>query len=73
MNKQTNEIDLHGVKHDEVQFILADHLFWQSKSSCTIITGNSEKMKKIVIDWLEKHKYSYFISWNNLGKIVVSV
>ncbi len=65
------KIDLHGVRHEEVPVILAEHLFWQRKENPEIITGNSETMRKIVINWLDRFKYNYIIEAHNPGCIKV--
>lgn len=65
------KVDLHGVKHDEVPTVLAEHLFWQRKENPEIITGNSEKMRDIVIKWLERFNYNYVIEAHNPGCIKV--
>lgn len=65
------KVDLHGVKHEDVPIMLAEHLFWQKKENPEIITGNSEKMRQIVIEWLEKYDYNYVIETHNMGCIKV--
>lgn len=64
-------IDLHGLRHSEVEAALADAFFWRNIKEATVITGNSVKMKEIVIDWLKKHDYNYVIEAHNLGCINV--
>ena len=55
------ELDLHGYKHADV----LDHFFfWEYPNCDEYITGNSNKMKKLVINWLEEHKYCYIPSYN---------
>jgi len=54
------ELDLHGVKHEAVEHLVEDFVFNnQSYIPLKIITGNSQKMKKIVITVLEKHNFQY--------------
>lgn len=67
-------LDLHGIKHNEVQEILVKYFFWEQPGhkQYTIITGNSEKMKKLVTEWLDKYEYKYFIPSHNLGEIQIS-
>ena len=67
-------LDLHGTRHADVRDKLTHFFFWEypNCSEYVIITGNSIKMKKIVINWLEKHKYCYYIPSYNLGIIKVS-
>ena len=52
------EIDLHGVKHSEVEATLAN-AFWENIKEAEVITGNSIKMKKIVRDWFKENKLTY--------------
>ena len=65
------EIDLHGVKHKNVISVLENTFFWENVKACKIITGNSDKMKKIVTDWLVDHDYNFFILSSNIGVIEV--
>jgi|TARA_B100001094_G_scaffold318500_1_gene362169 hypothetical protein len=67
-------LDLHGVKHAEVEEKLTSYFFWEQPGhkQYTIITGNSTKMKGIVFEWLNKYEYNYFIPSHNLGEIQVS-
>ena len=61
-----NKLDLHGVRHHEVQQVvdqfLSKHLY-NSTNEVSIIIGNSNKMKKIVDNILKdynlKSEYSY--------------
>jgi len=67
-------IDLHGVRHVQVEDTLTQFFFWE-KPGCknyTIITGNSSVMQKIVLNWLDHHEYSYYIPSHNLGEIKIS-
>lgn len=67
-------LDLHGVRHSEVEEKLSRYLFWEKPGhkQYTIITGNSKKMQEIVFKWLEKHEYNYFVPSYNLGEIQIS-
>ena len=69
--KNINTIDLHGVKHNEVQYILANELFWKKKRNCHIITGNSEPMRSAVFSFLEKNDYYYFVEHTNTGQVII--
>ena len=53
------EIDLHGIRHSEVEVVLANAFFWKNIKDAEVITGNSIKMRKIVIDWFNKNKLEY--------------
>ena len=39
MRKMT-KIDLHGIRHGEVEAVLAEALFWKNIKNAEIITGN---------------------------------
>ena len=71
---QSSSLDLHGVKHKEVEDKLAKFFFWEKPGykQYKVITGNSHQMKTIVIEWLDKHEYSYYIQSHNLGEIQVN-
>jgi len=69
--KKNNILDLHGVKHSDVEDRLVGYFFLKGNSQCTIITGNSTRMKNIVIQFLNKHDYNYYIPSHNLGEIQV--
>ena len=53
-----NKLDLHGVRHHEVQQVvdqfLTKHLY-NSTNEVSIIIGNSDKMKKIVDNVLKDY------------------
>jgi hypothetical protein len=69
--KKNNILDLHGVKHSDVEDRLIGFFFLKGNSQCTIITGNSSRMKYIVTQFLNKHDYNYYIPSHNLGEIQV--
>ena len=58
MRKMT-KIDLHGIRHHEVEAVLAEALFWKNIKNAEIITGNSIKMKKIVKNWFKENQLDY--------------
>ena len=68
-------LDLHGIKHSDVIIELENYVYPAHHQNCfpiQIITGNSDKMRKIVIDFLNKNNYKYKIGDNsNNGYIVV--
>lgn len=73
--KSKHTIDLHGVKHSDVEIILENFFFWENPSSkqvVEIITGRSSTMQKIVINWLDSHEYSYYIPAYNIGTVYVN-
>ena len=67
------KIDLHGNRHDDVERLVENFVLLNSEElPIEIITGNSDKIRKIVIEVLDKHymKYHYKFYWN-MGSIVV--
>lgn len=67
----TNDLDLHGIKHRDVDLIVEDHVLL-NKPPFKIITGHSKTMKKLTTDVLERHQYKYQDGvLNNLGCILV--
>ena len=71
MKNTKSKIDLHGIKHSDVGYVLAEHLFWQRKKDVEIITGNSDLMRNLVIGWLRQYDYDYIIEAHNMGCIKV--
>lgn len=57
--RKITKIDLHGIRHHEVEAVLAEALFWKNIKDAEVITGNSIKMRKIVVDWFNKNKLEY--------------
>ena len=61
--KQYNKIqplDLHGVKHADAIKIVEDYVLqYQQECPLKIITGNSDKMKKIVINVVKSYGFNY--------------
>lgn len=64
-------LDLHGIKHEMVTEIVENFIF-NNQAPFYIITGNSNKMKKIVFDILDRNNFKYFINTNNLGQIIIT-
>lgn len=52
------DIDLHGKFYQDIDQVLEDH-FYNNIPPFKIITGNSSKMKKKVISYLNKNDYKY--------------
>lgn len=69
------ELDLHGVKHMEVEKRLENYVLIASANKLLplkIITGNSDIMKLIVINFLDKYKFKYRLGdYFNQGYIIV--
>jgi DNA-nicking Smr family endonuclease len=69
------EIDLHGVKHEDVGRILDTFIWEQMKrkaSGIKIITGNSPEMKKIVSDIVSEYGLIAVDSIGNSAAIIVN-
>ena len=66
----TPKLDLHGIRHRDVQIVVENFLFTHEMPA-RIIAGNSAKMKQLVMEVLSKHGYAHMILSNNLGQIVV--
>ena len=58
-----NELDLHGVRHSEVDR-LVENFVLLNRLPLTIITGNSDTMKKMVIDKCKQLDY-YCEQWDS--------
>ena len=59
-NHTVPSLDLHGIKHIDVVVLVENYIFkHQYACPLKIITGNSDKMKKIVISTLEIHGFNY--------------
>jgi DNA-nicking Smr family endonuclease len=71
--KTQRTLDLHGVKHEDVEHKLNEFFFWDHTEfeNTKIITGKSDKMREIVVKWLDVLDYKYYIPNNNAGEIQV--
>jgi anthranilate phosphoribosyltransferase len=66
------DLDLHGVKHKDVDITVEDYILMH-KPPFKIITGHSNTMKTLTKAVLERHEYKYQDSvLNNLGCILVT-
>jgi hypothetical protein len=66
-----NRLDLHGIKHADVDILVEDFVL-TNKTPMTIITGNSETMRKKTISILDDHEFKWMIMAHNLGEIIVT-
>ena len=70
------EIDLHGVKHEDVKQIL-DKAIWESmkkkKHRLGVITGNSDDMKKIVHDVIKEYRLTAVESMFNSAETIIEL
>ena len=65
-------LDLHNKRHSEVERIVEDFLIFNSLP-VKIITGNSDKMKQLVIDVVKKFGfYCHYENLRNYGSLVVT-
>ena len=53
-----NKLDLHGIKHEDVNRVVENFVLL-NETPLTIITGNSTMMRELVVEVLEKHKFVY--------------
>ena len=63
------ELDLHGVKHEDVEKLVEEAILISSET-LRIITGNSVEMRKIVFQTLLKNKAKSITLAKNLGEII---
>jgi hypothetical protein len=69
--KKSNDLDLHGVKHQDAEVIVEEHVLL-TPTPFHIITGQSNTMKQIVKKVLERHDFQYIDGLlHNTGCIVV--
>jgi DNA-nicking Smr family endonuclease len=69
------EIDLHGVKHEDVGRILDTFIWEQMKrksGGIKIITGNSPEMKKIVSQIVAEYGFIAVESYCNSASMIVN-
>ena len=72
-----NELDLHGIPHEQALRLVEDFVFRESQNgiewSCKIITGNSNTLQgKIIYQVLDEFNFRWYIpSWNG-GVIIVN-
>ena len=71
--KTQRTLDLHGIKHEDVEHKLSEFFFWDDPEfrNTKIITGKSEQMQKLVVEWLEGYEFKYYIPTTNIGEIQV--
>lgn len=69
-------IDLHGVKHADVQRKL-DKFFWQmiqeNRKEFKVITGFSDKMKSIVRNVCNDYGFIYNEEIYNKGSLIINI
>jgi DNA-nicking Smr family endonuclease len=71
-----NTLDLHGIKHIEVQ-VLLDQFLWENMQNnqreVAVITGISNQMKNIVVECVNDYMMTCEEEYNNPGKIIVKL
>lgn len=68
---RSGDLDLHGIKHVDVDRIVENHIFL-SEYPHDIITGRSIEMHNIVKNVLDRHGFKYIIGdFKNNGYIRV--
>ena len=66
------DLDLHGIKHQDVDVIVEDYVLL-NKPPFKIITGHSKAMKDLTIAVLNRHKYKFQDGvLSNMGCILVT-
>ena len=69
------EIDLHGLKHKEVEDTLESMLisyYNLGSFPIRVITGHSHKMKEIVLTAIDNQKFKYHEEYHNSGATIVT-
>ena len=71
-----NRIDLHGIKHENVQKEL-DQFYWQmmqkGHSEVEVVTGISNRMKEIVKQVSEDYNFTVLETEINPGSLIVRI
>jgi DNA-nicking Smr family endonuclease len=68
------ELDLHGMTHSEAVLEAENFVLLESQNElfeCRLITGNSMKMKSVIVEMLERHDFKWWIPNWNTGEIIV--
>lgn len=65
------ELDLHGLKHHEVEDLVEDFIL-KVDTPFRIITGNSEEMKRITLRLLDHYDFKFYTPAHNAGEIIVT-
>lgn len=69
------ELDLHGVKHENVNTLL-DTFIWenmkQNAMGVKVITGNSPEMKRIVNEVVREYGFAADDSFTNPAALIIS-
>ena len=63
-----NRLDLHGVKHEDVDRVVENFVLL-NEPPMKIITGNSERMTELVLDVLNRHN----IGWERFAPSWITI
>lgn len=69
-----NELDLHGLSHDEGLDKAEDFVLRESVNigfTCRLITGNSKPLQQRIFRMLDKYEFNYYVPASNLGEIII--
>ena len=67
------ELDLHGLYHHQVRDEVENFVLVNAKElPLRIIIGNSEFMKNLTQQILDKHKFEYYTPAHNHGEIIIT-
>lgn len=68
-------LDLHGIKHKDVQLLVEEYIYTLSTQNAHfttyILTGNSQKMKQLVKEELDRHEWIKYMDDLKPGRIFV--
>ena len=70
-----NELDLHGMTHDEAVLEAENWVLFQSDNpmfECRVIVGNSSQMTTRITNMLDEYGFRYYIPSWNVGEIIIS-
>ena len=70
-----NELDLHGMTHDEAVLEAENWVLLQSDNpmfECKVIVGNSSQMTTRITNMLDEYGFRYYIPSWNVGEIIIS-
>ena len=71
-NHKMKSLNLHKKRHADVDR-LTENFVLLNELPLELIVGNSQQMRKIVQDVLDRHKFEYHMkSYTNYGSIIVS-
>ncbi len=65
------ELDLHGVRHEEVDR-LVENFILLNRLPVRIITGNSTRMMDLVKEVIERHRFRWEHTLPNWGAMVIT-